>query len=201
MRSFAFVLVAGVSLAACSSSGGSGGGGSGDAGDGGGLTDAGTDANPSGSEAAAPEVCMSDAGAPSASEFANVPTCTAHECVLTGTLHGASVIQSYVPGAFAFNNGSGFDVDFGTGGHVHLAFSGQVPDGTAANATGTLLTPSDWAYPPAPSATICAGDGTRIMPTSPDAGSTQVQFILRCMSGGCDGGAGIDGELDGCCMP
>lgn len=197
MRSFAFVFVAGVFLAACSSSG-SGGSASG-SGDAGGVADAGTDANPSGSEAAAPAVCMSDAGAPSASEFGGVPTCTAHECVLTGTLNGASVIQTFVPGAYTFTNGSGFDVDFGMGGHVHLAFS-AVGEGMAANASGTLVTPSDWAYPPGQSATICAGDGTRIMPSTDDAGAMQVQFILRCMSGGCDGGAGIEGELDGCCM-
>jgi hypothetical protein len=192
------VLAVGVVGVACSS-GGSGAGNPADAG-----RDAATASPDAGADAAAEagpsRVCMSDAGAPSASEFANVPTCMPHECLLTGTLNGGSAIQSYAPANDTLG-GSSFDVDIGAGGHIHLTFSGSLATNVPDNAQGTLLTPSDWPYAPGGSATICAGDGTRIMTTGQDAGGMQVQFIMRCMSGGCDGGAGIDGELDGCCMP
>jgi len=196
MRGFAFVLVAGVMGVACSSSNGKTDGGTTDAGRDAATTDAGGDAA---AEAGPPQVCMSDAGAPSASEFAGVPSCTAHSCVLAGTLNGGSVIQDFSSTNFSLKSGS-FDVDFGGGGHVQLTFSGSLADNTPTNAQGTFLTPSDWSYAPAPSTTVCAGDGTRIMTVGQDGGATQVEFILRCMVGSCDGGAGIDGDLYGCCM-
>lgn len=193
---FAFVLVAGIVGVACSS-GGSGGGTAADAGHDGNTapSDAGADAAAEGGPSA---VCLSDAGAPSASEFANVPMCMPHSCLLSWDLNGSSAYQSFTSTNFSLKNGSSFDVDLGAGGHVHLAFTGTLAENMPGNAQGTFLTPSDWSYAPAPSTTVCAGDGTRIMSSS---GGMQVAFILRCLEGGCDGGAGIEGELDGCCTP
>jgi hypothetical protein len=161
-------------------------------------TDAGaSDASDSGDlDSPAAPVCTSDAGAPSATEFAGQGDCPKATCTLTGTFDGSPIQQTYARGSqFSFVNGGTFDVDFGTGGKIHLDFSGAIASGEVANATARITMPSEG---PRAGQTLCASSGTRIQQVgTPD----EVRFILRCAEQPCLFGTVIPGELYGCCAP
>lgn len=154
----------------------------------------------SGSSSGGP-MCVSDAGPPSATDFAGQPDCPAHTCTLSGTLAGQPVMKSY-PRTMSFNfyaGGSGtgeFDAFFGTSGQVHLEFMGPVSAGQVIASTGASKVTMPMEGPMA-GATICLGDGSRVEEVSPG----EVRFLLRCMSSPCGLGTGapIDGQMYGCC--
>jgi hypothetical protein len=152
-----------------------------------------------GSEGGGP-ACVSDAGAPSAAEFSGGQfDCQPKSCQLTGSVNGTDVVMSFALGpGFAFVNGSKFDADFGTAGHLHLQLGSMlVPYGSAGTASGTVTLPAE--FPVLAGHSLCVGDGTHFEPVQVDGGNGGVNFILRCLSDGCS--SAVDGEIDGCCMP
>jgi hypothetical protein len=146
-------------------------------------------------------MCVSDAGGPSAAEFVGGKfACQPSSCQLAGTINGTDLIMSFALGKqYAFANGSTFDVDFGTSGHLHLKLASTVPNGGAGSASGTLAMPME--SPILPGHTVCAGDGTHFQPVLVVGRSSGVNFILRCLADSCSAVGAIDGEIDGCCMP
>jgi hypothetical protein len=152
-----------------------------------------------GSDGSGGGVCTSDAGPPSATDFMGQPDCPAKTCTLSGTLAGQPIMKSYPRGkTYNFYNGGGgaFDVDFGTGGHVHIEFMGPLGTGqVGASTTATVLMPTEG---PMPGQTICATDGSRVEQVS----ATEARFLLRCIGTQCFGTATpIGGEVFGCCAP
>jgi hypothetical protein len=144
-------------------------------------------------------MCASEAGAPSAGEFTGGKfSCEPSSCQLAGTVNGTDLIMSFALGPqYAFVNGSTFDVDFGTKGHLHLQLASTVADGQAGGAIGTLTMPME--APVIAGDTVCAGDGSRFQPVAvPGSTSSGVNFILRCLADQC--ASALDGEIDGCCM-
>jgi hypothetical protein len=141
--------------------------------------------------------CVSDAGAPSPSDFANAPACIPGSCVIAWSVDGTSGTKTYPLGkAFSFSNGLVFDADFGTGGHIFLNLVGAVPPGQVQPTAGTLTTPSEG---PLADSSLCLADGTRIQFFT--EGGTQIRFLGRCVTESCttEVARPLGGSLIGCC--
>jgi hypothetical protein len=148
-------------------------------------------------------MCLSDASPPSAGEFTGGKfSCQPSSCQLAGSVNGTDIIMSFALGQqYDFVNGSKFDVDFGTKGHLRLWLASTVALGQAGVATGALTMPME--APVLAGDEVCAGDGSRFQPVavpgSPTSTMSGVNFILRCLSDQC--ASALNGEIDGCCTP
>ncbi|HEX8790295.1 MAG TPA: hypothetical protein VF765_05035 [Polyangiaceae bacterium] len=141
-------------------------------------------------------VCKSDAGDAVPGDFVNVPECAPGTCTLSGTLGGSPVSKNYPSSAFAFANGTRFDVDFGTGGKIYLVMSAPVPVGAVQTTVGTMTMPSEG---PMAGSNLCMNDGSELQYQLDDA-DEEVRFILRCITGACTTSpTNLGGEIDGCC--